>query len=164
MTDGYLPRDEYIATLPKATAYAGMYFTDADERPVMLKSVYGTKAWQFPGGNMDPGESPWETAVRETREETGLIISGTRPLLLAHFLPPEDRWPFNKFGFIFDGGTLTEGDLAGIVLDPTEHCDWSVRTMAEWERTTTAPTFARLVAVHAARTAGTARYMEQSNV
>jgi bis(5'-nucleosidyl)-tetraphosphatase len=28
--------------------------------------------WDFPKGEVDPGESPLETAIRETREETGL--------------------------------------------------------------------------------------------
>jgi len=28
--------------------------------------------WALPKGNIDPGESPAETAVRETREETGV--------------------------------------------------------------------------------------------
>jgi 8-oxo-dGTP pyrophosphatase MutT (NUDIX family) len=29
--------------------------------------------WLQPGGHVDPGEAPWETAVRETKEETGLL-------------------------------------------------------------------------------------------
>jgi 8-oxo-dGTP pyrophosphatase MutT (NUDIX family) len=29
--------------------------------------------WDFPKGEVEPGESPLEAAVRETREETGLV-------------------------------------------------------------------------------------------
>lgn len=33
--------------------------------------------WSLPAGYLDPGESPAETAVRETREETGLAVRVT---------------------------------------------------------------------------------------
>lgn len=31
--------------------------------------------WLQPGGHIDPGESPWDAAVRETLEETGLVAA-----------------------------------------------------------------------------------------
>jgi len=30
--------------------------------------------WMQPGGHVDPGEAPWQAAVRETAEETGLPV------------------------------------------------------------------------------------------
>jgi 8-oxo-dGTP diphosphatase len=30
--------------------------------------------WDFPGGGRDPGETPFQTVARETREEVGLIL------------------------------------------------------------------------------------------
>ncbi|MEV6441154.1 NUDIX hydrolase [Amycolatopsis sp. NPDC051716] len=34
----------------------------------------GSLSWQFPGGEIEEGESATEAAVRETREETGLEV------------------------------------------------------------------------------------------
>jgi 8-oxo-dGTP pyrophosphatase MutT (NUDIX family) len=30
--------------------------------------------WVQPGGHIDPGEAPWQAALRETQEETGLAV------------------------------------------------------------------------------------------
>ncbi len=43
--------------------------------------------WSLPAGYLDPGESPAETAVRETREETGLAVRVTG-LVDAFYNPP----------------------------------------------------------------------------
>lgn len=41
------------------------------------------RRWLQPGGHVDPGEAPWEAALREAREETGLAVRHPgRPLLL----------------------------------------------------------------------------------
>ncbi|MFC8349800.1 hypothetical protein [Streptomyces sp. NPDC057280] len=35
---------------------------DEHDRPVQLRSVYGTRLWQLPGGTLDaPGEDPLQT-------------------------------------------------------------------------------------------------------
>ncbi|KAL4720787.1 hypothetical protein ACJJTC_001376 [Scirpophaga incertulas] len=39
---------------------------------LMLQTSYGKNHWTPPKGHVDPGESDWITALRETREEAGL--------------------------------------------------------------------------------------------
>ena len=46
-----------------------------DKQEILLQRRRDRNAWGFPGGAMELGESAVETAVREIKEETGLIIS-----------------------------------------------------------------------------------------
>lgn len=163
MTGTWLPPEQYLATLPKATIYACLYVTDEADRPLQLRSVHNPKLWQWPGGNMDPGETPWQCALRECLEATGLRITDTPELLAVHFLPPLGAWTANKVGFIFDGGRLTAEQIADIVLDPDEHTEVSVRSLQEWQQEMSATAFHRLAAVAQARRTRTACYLEHTD-
>ncbi|MBL1112872.1 NUDIX domain-containing protein [Streptomyces sp. 110] len=143
---------EYVRTVPHHTVYGCLYIRDEHDRPVQLRSVYGDRQWQFPGGNADAGEDPLETARREAAEETGLELGQGRPrLLLTHYLRPGTRWPLGKIGFIFDGGRLSSEQLRRIRLDPAEHDLWAIHDLAEWRQLMGELPFARLDAIERTR-------------
>jgi 8-oxo-dGTP pyrophosphatase MutT (NUDIX family) len=48
-------------------------------------------AWVFPGGRCDPGETPRTAAVRETLEESGLVVSPDAIERFARWTTPEGR-------------------------------------------------------------------------
>jgi len=45
-----------------------------DRGRVLLEKRSDSGMWGFPGGGIEPGESVYETALREVKEETGLDI------------------------------------------------------------------------------------------
>jgi 8-oxo-dGTP pyrophosphatase MutT (NUDIX family) len=49
-----------------------------DHGRLLLQQRADNAFWGLPGGRMDPGESIEQTAVRETLEETGLIVAVRR--------------------------------------------------------------------------------------
>ncbi|MER5183836.1 NUDIX hydrolase [Streptomyces sp. NPDC002896] len=162
MSGTWIPPEQYIATLPKATIYGCFYVTDEADRPIQLRAARNPALWQWPGGNMDPGETPWECAVRECLEETGLRIADEPKLLAMHFLPPLGDWNTHKVGFVFDGGRLTQAQIDSIVLDPDEHCEVAVRSLQGWQEEMSAFSFGRLAAVAQARRTGSVCYREHS--
>jgi 8-oxo-dGTP pyrophosphatase MutT (NUDIX family) len=48
-------------------------------RGVLLHRHKRLGLWLQPGGHLEPGETPWDAALREAREETGLDLSWPGP-------------------------------------------------------------------------------------
>ena len=59
---------------------------NAKDEVLLLKRAPGdywcTGMWGYPGGKIDPGETPEEAAVRETKEEANLDVTGLVPITL----------------------------------------------------------------------------------
>ncbi|GAA2988006.1 MULTISPECIES: NUDIX hydrolase [Streptomyces] len=156
-----LPAEEYVRSVPKSTGFACVFFTDEDDCPVQLRATYSrTHPWQFPGGTMDHGERPWETARRECLEETGIEVPGPPRLLATVFGPPGADWPYPTWGCVFDGGRLTDERIRSLVLDPHEHDAVLALPLEEWRPLMPSQDFARLESVLTARLTGTAAYFD----
>lgn len=55
--------------LPYRQGAVGMVINSGGEFLIAQLTAYKEDQWRFPGGGMDPGETPEQTALRELREE-----------------------------------------------------------------------------------------------
>jgi len=59
---------------------AAVIVKDGEVLMVRRRVKEGALSWQFPAGEVEPGESGDDAAVRETREETGLTVRAASQL------------------------------------------------------------------------------------
>ncbi len=78
----------------------------------------------MPGGWVDPGETPAEAAIRETCEETGLVVSDPRP---AGTIRRTDS-VHHTFACRVIGGMLrvSHESLQVAFVDPATVHDWHI--------------------------------------
>ena len=75
------------------------------------RDIYGL--WNIPGGRVDPGETLEQTAIRETKEETGLKVKINNPLIVM--MDEDDLHLLHSFQ-----AEIVEGELnfpQGEILD-----------------------------------------------
>ena len=68
---------------------------------LMIQEKVDANRWTLPGGWADVGYTPFEIAVKETQEETGLHVQATRLLALLdkkmHDHPPQEWYVYKCF-------------------------------------------------------------------
>ena len=65
------------------------------------KRGFGTGKWNAPGGKIRPGESPADSAIREIKEETGIVVNNLESLGFIEFVWPEAKSGYNTRCHIF---------------------------------------------------------------
>ncbi len=66
------------------------------------KGLFGEGKWNAPGGRMEKGESPFDTAIREVYEETGLKIEKPELMgVILFYFGREKKEPPNWKVYVF---------------------------------------------------------------
>jgi ADP-ribose pyrophosphatase YjhB (NUDIX family) len=108
--------------------------TDDQNRILLVKHTY-LNGWWLPGGGVDKGETTHKAAVRELKEEAGLIAHGAPKLVSIHsnerFFPGDHVAIFHIDGFDV-GERTSHGEIAEIGwFDPDDlPADTTVPTRA----------------------------------
>lgn len=102
----YIEPSQWYAGLPTVYVSVCVLITDPQDRVLLVKPNY-RDYWAVPGGILDDGESPDQTAAREIAEELGLVIP-IGDLLVFDWVPPEGPRPKVMANLIFDGGVLRD--------------------------------------------------------
>ena len=105
------------SALPRKRMIAHVLMRDAAGRILFCDTVFKAD-WELPGGIVEPDEPPRRAAIREVREELGVELSVGR-LLAVDWMPPYLGWD-DACELIFDGGQVSEADLATFILQPSE--------------------------------------------
>ncbi|MGF7239389.1 MAG: NUDIX domain-containing protein [Frankia sp.] len=157
------PPAEYYASLPKAIAAGSDLFHDPNGAVLLVQPSYRDDTWEIPGGAMDAGEYPWQTARREIREELGLDLRSGRLLAVDWVLPRPDGRPA-LVHFVFDGGVLTHEEARNSVhLPPDELLAWRFCQPAETDRLVEARVARRIHAGRAALSGGHVAYLQDGH-
>lgn len=141
---------------PRKRVGADVVFRDQLGRVLLVDPRYKPD-WDLPGGMSDANEPPADTARREVREELGVDIP-VGALLCVDWVSPHGPWD-DSLMFIFDGGVLTGGQVAGIRLLDGELAAFEFCAEDEAAKRLRAYVFARLSAALSALRTGRVTYL-----
>ncbi|MDR7279848.1 NUDIX domain-containing protein [Catenuloplanes atrovinosus] len=74
------PTGTRLTVAARPTVAAAVIVTDGRVLMIRRRVAEGPLSWQFPAGEIEPGETPGQAAARETHEETGMTVRPARLL------------------------------------------------------------------------------------
>lgn len=116
-TRGYVSEmREHVGSSPIIVVCGCTAILKEDRRVLLQQRADPDRPWGLPGGSMELGETPGATAIRETKEETGLDINLCG--LLGIYTVKGYRYPNGDVVQSVDVVFLAE--VTGGVLEPDE--------------------------------------------
>ncbi|MGW2839778.1 NUDIX domain-containing protein [Streptomyces sp. NPDC001493] len=97
------------ATQARKRVSADVLIRDGAGDFLLVRPTY-KPGWDLPGGMAEANEPPQVAAARELREELGLTVRLSGPLVVD-WVPPHGPWD-DQLAFVFDGGTVGPATVA----------------------------------------------------
>ncbi|RKN84098.1 NUDIX hydrolase [Paenibacillus ginsengarvi] len=88
--------------MQRAQDAAGIVVMDAQKRVLLVHQTYGKRVWALPGGMVEEGESAWQAAARELKEETDIAVPHME-LSGLYFQPHKNRYIFTFTATEYEG-------------------------------------------------------------
>ncbi|MEV8100493.1 NUDIX hydrolase [Kitasatospora sp. NPDC085879] len=165
---GWRPVGGYLTTIARPTSHGCFLVTDPQGRTLGMRSTIDPGVWNFPGGNVEHGETPFTAALREAEQELGIDLAAENPEVVARrrlvaviHEQAGTEYPVPVCGYVFDGGVLTAEQQARIRLDPAEHTEWRFETAHDWHAHMNPARYQRLLQILRAHRSGRALYLER---
>jgi 8-oxo-dGTP diphosphatase len=112
---------DWMKTMPKRLSSAAMVLENSVGQVLIVKANY-KPYWTFPGGIIDPHETPKQAAIRETREEVGIQIDPEKVEFVAVIDRRSDQ--AETYQFVFK--TPLTPDMIDMITLETAEIDESV--------------------------------------
>ena len=155
----WVPPEDYFKLIPRKWIGVAAIFSNAEGQRLLVKPTYRER-WAPVGGLVEAGESPTQAIMREVKEETGLALKAPR-LLTIEYLHADDPVRGDSIAFTFDGGVLSENDIASIELPSEELSAYGFFSLEQCVQLLGPENRTRVEAVEKARELVTLAYIER---
>ncbi|HEY2345271.1 MAG TPA: Nudix family hydrolase [Xanthomonadaceae bacterium] len=111
---------QHESRIPPVHVVAGV-ITDARGRILLARRTAGRDLaglWEFPGGKVDPGETPEQALARELHEELGIRIGDSEPLIAVPFAYGHKRIVLDVRRIVSWEGTATGRERQALAWAP----------------------------------------------
>ncbi len=85
------PGDKNIRTLEQVSAGGAVFRMNGSSAEIAIVRIVPEMRWQLPKGIIDPGETIEEAALREVREESGIVADLVAPIETIEYWFVADR-------------------------------------------------------------------------
>lgn len=113
-------RSDLVANMDASRRFSSvaLILEDESQRGLIVKASY-KPYWTFPGGIIDPGETPKQAAIREAHEEVGIMVDQA---LLEFVAIVNRKGTRDTYQFLFKA-KLPKGAAENLTLQANEIAD-----------------------------------------